>query len=32
MRAMPAWEINFLGHTLALSVVIPFLVPLAICS
>jgi quinol---cytochrome-c reductase cytochrome b subunit len=30
MRAMPGWEINFLGHTLALSVVIPFLVPLGL--
>jgi quinol---cytochrome-c reductase cytochrome b subunit len=30
MRMMPAWEINFLGHTLALSVVIPFLLPLGI--
>jgi ubiquinol-cytochrome c reductase cytochrome b subunit len=30
MRAMPAWEINFVGHTLALSVVIPFLVPLGL--
>ncbi|HEX6448309.1 MAG TPA: cytochrome bc complex cytochrome b subunit [Trebonia sp.] len=30
MRMMPAWEINFLGHTLPLSVVIPFLLPLGI--
>jgi ubiquinol-cytochrome c reductase cytochrome b subunit len=30
MRAMPAWEINFLGHTLTLSVLIPFLVPLGL--
>jgi ubiquinol-cytochrome c reductase cytochrome b subunit len=30
MRMMPAWEINFLGHTLALSVLIPFLLPLGI--
>ncbi|MBO0802946.1 MAG: cytochrome bc complex cytochrome b subunit [Nocardiopsaceae bacterium] len=30
MRAMPAWEINFLGHTLTLSVLIPFLLPLGL--
>jgi ubiquinol-cytochrome c reductase cytochrome b subunit len=30
MRMMPAWEINFLGHTLTLSVLIPFLLPLGI--
>jgi ubiquinol-cytochrome c reductase cytochrome b subunit len=30
LRMMPAWEINFLGHTLSLSVVIPALLPLAI--
>jgi ubiquinol-cytochrome c reductase cytochrome b subunit len=30
MRAMPPWEINFLGHTLTLSVLIPFLLPLGI--
>src|SRR3984885_7353168 len=27
LRMMPAWEINFLGHTLSLSVLIPALVP-----
>jgi quinol---cytochrome-c reductase cytochrome b subunit len=30
LRIMPAWEINFLGHTLSLSVLIPFAVPLTI--
>jgi len=30
LRMMPAWEINFLGHTLSLSVLIPFLLPLGI--
>ncbi len=30
LRMMPAWEINFLGHTLPLSVVIPAVVPVAI--
>jgi ubiquinol-cytochrome c reductase cytochrome b subunit len=30
MRAMPSWEINFLGHTLTLSVLIPFLLPLGL--
>jgi quinol---cytochrome-c reductase cytochrome b subunit len=30
MRAMPPWEINFLGHTLPLSVVIPFLLPFGV--
>ncbi|MEO3812367.1 ubiquinol-cytochrome c reductase cytochrome b subunit [Sphaerisporangium sp. B11E5] len=30
LRLMPAWEINFLGHTLALSVLIPALVPLGL--
>ena len=30
LRIMPAWEANFLGHTLSLSVLIPFAVPLAI--
>jgi ubiquinol-cytochrome c reductase cytochrome b subunit len=30
LRAMPAWEINFLGHTLSLSVLIPFALPLGI--
>ncbi|HWG00759.1 MAG TPA: ubiquinol-cytochrome c reductase cytochrome b subunit [Trebonia sp.] len=30
LRVMPAWEINFLGHTLTLSVLIPFAVPLGI--
>ncbi len=30
LRMMPAWEINFLGHTLSLSVLIPAAVPLGI--
>jgi ubiquinol-cytochrome c reductase cytochrome b subunit len=30
LRIMPAWEINFLGHTLTLSVFIPFAVPLGL--
>jgi ubiquinol-cytochrome c reductase cytochrome b subunit len=30
LREMPAWEISFLGHTLSLSVLIPFAVPLTI--
>ena len=30
LRVMPAWEINFLGHTLSLSVLIPFALPLTI--
>ena len=30
LRMMPAWEINFLGHTLSLSVFIPFALPLGI--
>jgi ubiquinol-cytochrome c reductase cytochrome b subunit len=30
LRMMPAWEINFLGHTVSLSVAIPALVPLGI--
>ncbi len=30
LRAMPAWEINFLGYTLSLSVLIPFALPLGI--
>jgi ubiquinol-cytochrome c reductase cytochrome b subunit len=30
LRMMPAWEINFLGHTLSLSVLIPALVPFGI--
>jgi ubiquinol-cytochrome c reductase cytochrome b subunit len=30
LRMMPAWEINFLGHTLSLSVLIPAVLPLAI--
>ncbi|MFO7398067.1 MAG: ubiquinol-cytochrome c reductase cytochrome b subunit [Actinomycetales bacterium] len=30
LRLMPAWEINFLGHTLALSVLIPALVPMGL--
>jgi ubiquinol-cytochrome c reductase cytochrome b subunit len=27
LRVMPAWELNFLGHTLSLSVLIPALLP-----
>ena len=27
LRMMPAWEINFLGHTVTLSVLIPFALP-----
>jgi len=30
LRMMPAWEINFLGHTLPLGVIIPALVPLGL--
>jgi ubiquinol-cytochrome c reductase cytochrome b subunit len=30
LRMMPAWEISFLGHTLSLSVLIPFALPLTI--
>ncbi|MGH3294757.1 MAG: cytochrome bc1 complex cytochrome b subunit, partial [Trebonia sp.] len=30
LRVMPAWEINFLGHTLSLSVLIPFALPLGL--
>jgi ubiquinol-cytochrome c reductase cytochrome b subunit len=30
LRVMPAWEINFLGHTLTLSVLIPFALPLGL--
>jgi ubiquinol-cytochrome c reductase cytochrome b subunit len=30
LRIMPSWEYNFLGHTLSLSVLIPFAVPLGI--
>ena len=30
LRIMPAWEINFLGHTVTLSVFVPFLLPLGI--
>ncbi len=30
LRVMPAWEVNFLGHTLSLSVLIPFALPLGI--
>src|SRR5262249_5192704 len=30
LRVMPSWEINFLGHTLTLSVLIPFALPLGI--
>ncbi len=30
LRIMPAWEIDFLGHTLSMSVLIPFLAPLGI--
>jgi len=30
LRIMPAWEINFLGHTLSMSVLIPFALPLGI--
>jgi quinol---cytochrome-c reductase cytochrome b subunit len=30
LRIMPAWEINFLGHTVTMSVLIPFVLPLTI--
>jgi ubiquinol-cytochrome c reductase cytochrome b subunit len=30
LRAMPAWEWNFLGHTVTFSVLIPFALPLGI--
>jgi len=30
LRMMPAWEINFLGHTLSLSVFVPALLPLGL--
>jgi quinol---cytochrome-c reductase cytochrome b subunit len=30
LRMMPAWEINFLGHTLSMSVLIPALLPVGI--
>jgi quinol---cytochrome-c reductase cytochrome b subunit len=30
LRVMPSWEINFLGHTLTLSVFIPFALPLGV--
>jgi quinol---cytochrome-c reductase cytochrome b subunit len=30
LRMMPAWETNFLGHTISWSVVIPFALPLGI--
>jgi ubiquinol-cytochrome c reductase cytochrome b subunit len=30
LRMMPSWEINFLGHTLTLSVLIPAALPLAL--
>jgi ubiquinol-cytochrome c reductase cytochrome b subunit len=30
LRIMPAWEINFVGHTVSLSVLIPFAVPLGL--
>jgi ubiquinol-cytochrome c reductase cytochrome b subunit len=30
LRIMPPWEISFLGHTLTLSVLIPFIVPLGV--
>jgi ubiquinol-cytochrome c reductase cytochrome b subunit len=30
LRMMPAWEVNFLGHTLTLSVLIPFALPLTV--
>jgi ubiquinol-cytochrome c reductase cytochrome b subunit len=32
LRMMPAWEWNFLGHTVTFSVLIPFLLPLGIIS
>src|SRR6185312_3746563 len=30
LRAMPAWEVSFLGHTVSLSVLIPFALPLGV--
>jgi ubiquinol-cytochrome c reductase cytochrome b subunit len=30
LRIMPPWELNFLGHTITLSLLIPFLVPLGV--
>ena len=30
LRVMPAWDVNLLGHTLSLSVLIPFALPLGI--
>jgi ubiquinol-cytochrome c reductase cytochrome b subunit len=30
LRVMPAWEVNFLGHTVTLSVLIPFALPLGL--
>jgi ubiquinol-cytochrome c reductase cytochrome b subunit len=30
LRIMPPWELNFLGHTLTLSLLIPFIVPLGV--
>ncbi len=30
LRTMPSWEISFLGHTVTLSVLIPFAVPLTV--
>ncbi len=30
LRVMPAWEVSFLGHTLSLSVLIPFALPLGV--
>jgi ubiquinol-cytochrome c reductase cytochrome b subunit len=30
LRMMPAWEVNFLGHTLSLSVLIPAVLPIGI--
>src|SRR6201993_72090 len=30
LRIMPPWEVSFLGHTLTLSVLIPFIVPLGV--
>ncbi|HEX6524984.1 MAG TPA: cytochrome bc complex cytochrome b subunit [Streptosporangiaceae bacterium] len=30
LRVMPSWEINFLGHTVTLSVLIPFALPLGL--
>jgi ubiquinol-cytochrome c reductase cytochrome b subunit len=30
LRIMPAWELNFLGHTVTLSLLIPFILPLTV--